>query len=205
MFTFETFIKYGNFLHQPQYKLLKDAFGKGYDKSDIKNFLQNCKGVIEKCICELPRKSHKPKTLFTSYVSSDILPDPKDINSKKKIIIFEDVMTNKNQDIIGNFYTRVRQNNCPCIYIFQNYHKLPRQTIRTNCTSLILFEICIKDLKHIYTDIVSNDMCWNEFNIFCKGVFKIPYSFIAINKNVDVLNGKYIKKLIKHLFPMILS
>ena len=79
---------YGNSLHQPEYKLLKDTFGKGYDKSDILEFLQNCKGDIEKFICELPRKLHKPKTIFTSYDSSDILPDPKDINSKKKIVYF---------------------------------------------------------------------------------------------------------------------
>ena len=29
---------YGNSLNHPEYKLLKNAFGKGYDKSDIKNF-----------------------------------------------------------------------------------------------------------------------------------------------------------------------
>ena len=95
-------------------------------------------------------------------------------------------MTNKNKDIIEKFCTRGRHNNCSCIYISQNYHKLPRQTIRTNCNSLILFEIPIKELKHIYDDIVSNDMCWDEFNHFCKGVFRIPYSFIAINKDVDI-------------------
>ena len=61
-----------------------------------------------------------------------------------------------------------------------------------NCNSLILFEIPIKDLKHIYDDIVSNDMCWDVFNNFCKGVFRIPYSFIAISKDVDMLNGEYI-------------
>ena len=84
-------------------------------------------------------------------------------------------MTNKNQDSIGNFCTRGRHNNCSCFYISQNYHKLPRQTLRTNCNSLILFEIPKKDLKHIYDDIVSNDMCRDEFNNFCKGVCRIPY------------------------------
>ena len=107
-------------------------------------------------------------------------------------------MMNKNQDIIGNFYSRGRHNNCSCIYIAQNCYKLPCQTIRTNCNTLILFEIPIKDLKHIYDDIVSNDMYWNEFNNFCKGVFRIPYSFIAINKDVDVVNGKYIINLKKN-------
>ena len=103
-------------------------------------------------------------------------------------------MINKNQDIIGNLYTRGKHNNRWCIYISQNYHKLPRQTIRTNCNSFILFEIPKKDSKHIYDDIVSNDMRWDEFNNFCKGEFRIPCSFIAINKDVDVviLDGIYI-------------
>ena len=37
---------YRNYLHQPKHELLKDAFGKGYDKSDILNFLQNVKGIL---------------------------------------------------------------------------------------------------------------------------------------------------------------
>ena len=57
---------FGNYLHQPEYKLLKDAFGNGYDKSHIINFMQNSKDDIEKFIRELPRKSHKAKTIFTS-------------------------------------------------------------------------------------------------------------------------------------------
>ena len=49
--------------------------------------------------------------------------------------------------------------------------------------------------------IVSNDMCWDEFNNFCKGVFRNPYSFIAINKNVDMLNDKYIINFNKVFIP----
>ena len=43
-------------------------------------------------------------------------------------------------------------------------------------------------------------MCWREFNNFCKEVYRIPYSFIAINKDVDVLNGKYIVNFNKAYF-----
>ena len=193
---------YGNSLHQPEYKLLKEAFEKGYDKTDILKFLLNNKGDIEKFIQEIPRKSHHPKTNFYSYDSSDILPNPKDINSKKKnLFVFDDIMTNKNQDNVGSFYTRGRHNNCSCIYISQNYHKLPRQTIRTNCNSLILFKIPTKDLRHIYEDIVSNDMSWDEFNNFCEEVFNFPYSFIAINKDADVENGRYIQNFNKVFIP----
>ena len=57
-----------------------------------------------------------------------------------------------------------------------------------------------KDLRHIYEDIVSNDMSWDEFNNFCEEVFNFPYSFIAINKDADVENGRYIKTSTKFLF-----
>ena len=39
---------YGNSLHQPEYKLLKEAFCKGYDKTDILNFLQIIEGISKK-------------------------------------------------------------------------------------------------------------------------------------------------------------
>ena len=85
------------------------------------------------------------------FDSSEIIPDPKDFNPKRKsLFIFDDIMTEKNQDPASNFYTRGRHNNCSCIYISQNYHKLPRQTIRTNSNFLILFSIPKKDLRHIY-------------------------------------------------------
>ena len=175
---------YGNSLHQPEYKLLKDTFGKGYDKSDIlevisKNLFVSSQENYINLRQFLPHMIHQ-----TYYLIQKILIQ------RKKLFIFDDVMMNKNQDITRNFYSRGRHNYCSCICIAQNYHKLPRQTIKTNCNSLILFEIPIKDLKHIYDDIVSNDMCWDELNNFCKGVFRIPYSFIAITKDVDVLNGK---------------
>ena len=99
--------------------------------------------MISKNLFGSSQENHmKLKQFFISYDSSDIFPDPKNINSKKKnLIIFDDPMTNKNQDITGNFYTRGGHNNCLWIYVSQNYHRIRRQTMRTNCNSLILFEI----------------------------------------------------------------
>ena len=39
---------YSNSLHQPEYKLMKIAFRKGYDKGDIRNFLANSNEDIDK-------------------------------------------------------------------------------------------------------------------------------------------------------------
>ena len=48
-------------------------------------------------------------------------------------------MLEMKQTTVESFFTRGRQNNCSCIYISQNYHKLPRQTIRTNTNVFVLF------------------------------------------------------------------
>ena len=133
---------YSNSLHQPEYKLMKIAFRKGYDKGDIWNFLANSNEDIDKFLKTLPQKFYKPVINSKMFDSSEIIPDPKDFNPKRKsLFIFDDIMTEKNQDPASNFYTRGRHNNCSCIYISQNYHKLPRQTIRTNSNLLILFSI----------------------------------------------------------------
>ena len=166
---------YSNSLHQPEYKLMKIAFRKGYDKPVINSRM---------------------------FDSSQIIPDPRDFNPKRKsLFIFDDIMTEKNQDPASNFYTRGRHNNCSCIYISQNYHKLPRQTIRTNSNLLILFSIPKKDLRHIYEDIISNDMPWDEFNSFCKDVFNTKYSFVSIKKDATIDEVKICKNLNQIYIP----
>ena len=41
------------------------------------------------------------------------------------------MVTDSNQTLAENYYTRGRHNNISCIYISQNYHMLPRKTIRS--------------------------------------------------------------------------
>lgn len=193
---------YSNSLHQPEYRLLKNAFRKGYDKKDVKNLLINSTGDIDKFLQNIPAKSYKVVINTNMYDPTQLIPDPRDVNPKRKsLFVFDDIMTEKNQIPASNYYTRGRHNSCSCIYISQNYHKLPRQTIRTNSNFLILFSIPQKDLKHIYDDIISNDMSWEEFNSFCQEVFKTNYSFVAINKDANVLDGKYYKNLNELYIP----
>ena len=181
---------------------MKIAFRKGYDKGDIRNFLANSNEDIDKFLKTLPQKFYKPVINSRMFDSSEIIPDPRDFNPKRKsLFIFDDIMTEKNQDPASNFYTRGRHNNCSCIYISQNYHKLPRQTIRTNSNLLILFSIPKKDLRHIYEDIISNDMPWDEFNSFCQDVFNTKYSFVSINKDATIDEGKICKNLNQIYIP----
>ena len=67
---------YSNSLHQPEYKLMKIAFRKGYDKGDIRNFLANSNEDIDKFLKTLPQKFYKPVINSRMFDSSEIIPDP---------------------------------------------------------------------------------------------------------------------------------
>ena len=87
---------------------MKIAFRKGYDKGDIRNFLANSNEDIDKFLKTLPQKFYKPVINSKMFDSSEIIPDPKDFNPKRKsLFIFDDIMTEKNQDPASNFTQEV--------------------------------------------------------------------------------------------------
>ncbi len=184
-------------LHQPEYKLLKVGFDKGYSKNDIKSFLLKESGDVDKFIRSLPNKG-KRIIKVNYFENSESIPDPKEINCKRKsLFVFDDVMTENKQSKAEDFYTRGRHNNCSSIYISQNYHKLPRQTIRNNSNLLILFSIPKKDLQHIHEDIISNDMDFKEFMNWISD--SREYSHVIINKESS--QAKYLKNFNEVYLP----
>ena len=81
------------------------------------------------------------------------IPDPKVFSKEdRNLIIFDYIMTDKNQSAPGAFFTRSRHNNIDCIYISQNYYHLPRHTIRSNSNFLILFNLDPVDTDNLYRD-----------------------------------------------------
>ena len=188
---YENLFVFGKSLHQPEYKLLKCGFDMGYSKADILNLFKNGSGDIDNFIEKLPKKG-KTKCNIEYFEDSELIPDPSEVDKdKKNLFIFDDIMTNSNQNKAEDFYTRGRHNNTSSIYISQNYHKLPRQTIRSNANILILFSLAKKDLQHIYHDFISKDMDWKEFEKFCNDTWKNKHGYITINKKLDPDEGKY--------------
>lgn len=188
--------------HQAEYKILKAGFEKGYSKSDIIDiFNDSGKMDINDFIKQLPSKG-KSKITSVFYDDFDSIPDPSDINcNMKSLFIFDDIMLEKRQSKVEDFYTRGRHNNCNSIYISQNYYKLPRQTIRTNVNVLILFHQSKKDLQHIYDDYISKDMSWEEFKEYTDSIFSEDFSFLVINKSFQIFDGKYIKNFNEIFIP----
>ena len=178
---------YSKSLHQPEYKVLIKCFELGYSKCDILNIFR--KENIDTFINSLKKKKEQRITInqFDDYSE---IPDPTEIdNTEHNLFVFDDVMTDVNKNKTEDYYTRGRHNNISSIYISQNYFKLPRQTIRSNTNVLILFNLSIKDLRHIYDDHCSNDMEWYEFNKLFTD--KPPFSYVVINNEFPASSGKY--------------
>ena len=60
-------------------------------------------------------------------------------------------------------YVRERHRNVDCLYLAQNYFKLPRQTIRENANFIRLFPQDLKNINHIFADRVGSDISKEEF------------------------------------------
>ena len=184
----------GKSLHQPEYRLLDAALSKGYSKKEIRKLIEEGSGNIDNFIKSLPKKRSEKyqKIHHEIYDCGEEVPDPREINpDDKNVIVFDDLITESNQNLAGNFYTRGRHNNVSCIYISQSYHMLPRQTIRSNSNCLILFKMPNKDLRHIHDDIIG-DMTYKEFNDLCQNIWQKDHGYIIINRNKSVEEGKYI-------------
>lgn len=71
--------------------------------------------------------------------------------SVQNLVIFDDFVTEKNQDIISNYFIGSRHHNCSCIYLSQSYFDTPK-VIRLNCTHFGLWEVNGKELDQIARD-----------------------------------------------------
>ena len=80
-------------------------------------------------------KQNNIKSVFTS--KKEELPMIKEMNPDlPKLFIFDDLASNREfQDIIRNFYSKRRPNNCMCIFITQQFSEVQPKSIRDNCSN----------------------------------------------------------------------
>ena len=86
------------------------------------------------------------------YENGDI-PDMKDFEeSTSSLIVFDDLVLEKDQSKISEYFIRGRKLGITCIYISQSYYKIPK-IIRINCRYIILKKLSSnKDLKLIINE-----------------------------------------------------
>ena len=87
----------------------------------------------------------------TQYPNYKTSKEIKPINKfKGSVVIFDDMLGDRNSSQIEDFFTRGRHEDLDVYYISQSYFALPRQSIRNNSDRLILFKQTLRDVQSMY-------------------------------------------------------
>ena len=78
----------------------------------------------------------------------DIIPLDELPEHNQKIVIFDDLVCDKNQNDIINYFINGRHRNCSVIYLSQTFYKVPKN-IRDNCSHFCLFRFLPRENKRI--------------------------------------------------------
>ena len=198
---YDTLYVFGNSLHQMEYRIMRAAFEKKLSKEQLHVIFSNQDlvnkhgGPLE--VIEKYDQACKGDINASFHDSCDTIPDPSTLDdTKKNVILFDDCMMGP-QSKINQYFTRGRHSNCSVIYIAQSYFHLPRHSIRENANFIIMFRQSIKNLQHIYQDIVAHDAIpFNMFvDEFCNASWnESPHTFITIDLTRTKETGKYRKR-----------
>lgn len=130
---------------------------------------------------------------FYAYSASDQVIAPS-LTKKNSIMIFDDVIVDRKQDNVKNFFCLGRHRNIDCFFLTQTYSRVSKHLVRDNCNLFILFRMDSLNLKHVYDDAgVACDMKFDQFREFCLQCWREKYGFVVIDLDSDVNNGRYRK------------
>ena len=149
---------------------------------------------------ELNREVNEDVVSFHSN-ADDILPPENFDKRERTIMIFDDVLKEK-QDPIEDYFMRGRHNGVDSFYLCQNYCHIPKQLIRDNANMLVLFDQDARNLQNIHYTFVGGDMDFKEFQIFFTRCVSKPFGFCVIDKTSEPYAGKYRDGLNRFYIPM---
>ena len=205
---YDNLIVCGNSLHQPEYKIMNTAFAKKLSKKQIKALFEHQEEAMEEggpdAVIENMRDDMcKGDITAEFYTDVSRIPDPADHDpTQKNLLILDHIMLGPHNKADA-YYTRGRHNNLDVFYIYQNYFRLPRQTVRENANFLVFFRQDMKNHNHIYNDHCSSDNI--PFDTFCKFCTTVwnenKHNFVTIDLTQPVQCGKYIKNLSEFWSP----
>lgn len=174
-------------LEQPAYEVLKEGFEHNLTKKEIVKYIKDKE-------IHLTKEKMEQKIMVKYFDDPSKIPDPSEIDKNlKTLIVFDDILLEK-QNKVESYYTRGRHNNVDCIYISQNYTKLPKNTIRENTNLFILFPQDIRTLDYFYRDHCT-DIKKEKFINFCNDAWDLEHGFVTIDLTRKKNNGKYRKML----------
>ena len=188
---YDNLIIFSKTINQSEYQLLYHGLKHGLSKESIINIFKNqdsfsdSLSLIEICkmYSSLYTENNKIEIIMIDKI--DQIMNPSDLNSNKKnLIIFDDCVNMKNQNVMESYYTRGRHNNCNCIYLSQSWFELPKRSIRNNSNFIILFELGKKDSSLIYSDLFSKIIDKDEWDNLSSHHWNSGlYTYLTFNAN----------------------
>jgi GTPase SAR1 family protein len=194
-------------IYQPEYQCLIEGFKNNLPKKSIKELFDLAKGIkklnssIEEAALGLrvinDKNKIEPSTIEAEfYETPDNISEPKDLDkSIRNLIIFDDIMMDKNQSTAESYYTQSRSANCDCIYLSQNYTRLPLHSIRSNANFLIFFKSANRVVEQLHKDFSGIDMLIKDFRKLCSDTWKEKYKFLVIDLSRDEDKNRFRNKL----------
>lgn len=130
------------------------------------------------------------KINFIKCTEAECFKTPEEIK-ENSIIIFDDVNSCSDQELIKHFFTRGRHKIADMFFLIQSYASAKKQNLRDNCNFIILFKQDKLNLKHVYDNHVIGDMKFDKFLEICNECWKYKYGFIVIDKESNLNSGRY--------------
>jgi hypothetical protein len=127
---------------------------------------------------------------FTFSTNKDLV-SVKDAK-QNSLVIFDDIGCDT-ESMIREYFTFGRHYNLDCFYLTQSYSKICKQFIRDNANLLVIFKQDLLNVHLIYRDHVGTDLTFKEFERICKLCWDKEYSFLVINKECKLNEGRYRK------------
>ena len=120
----------------------------------------------------------EPILELTSSNISDVPSADAIDESFQNLIIFDDMVTEKNLRSVTDLFIRGRKQNASIIFITQSYYSVPKD-IRLNCDYYILTKIHSKrEITEIGKDIATDHF----LKIYNRATSNEPYSFLVIDR-----------------------
>jgi len=176
---------------QKYYQFLKHGFDNHLSKETIQKSFEfynesdeeiNIKELCEESV-QYENNPSKINCILTE--NSSIIEKPSNLKSNKNLIIFDDILTMKDQSIPRMMFTKGRHNNCACFYLSQSFYDIDK-LVRKNANTFIIFETNDRNLKELIKDLIVADE--KEFKEFAKRTWsndKHGYVLVNLDKPVN--------------------
>lgn len=139
-------------------------------------------------------KTTNTEILYLGTSIKDIVSVDELDKNEMNVVVFDDFLNAKNQDIVNDYMIRSRKKNTSVFYLAQVFHKIPK-TIRDNSNYMFLFGVSSnRELNNIsYT--MASDLDIKDFKKIYIKATSIPYGFLMIDKRTTDNRLKYRSQL----------